>query len=276
MASRLGELQAQVLQLDTWASACLTSPALKEPPGMMPNPRAGRPLIAAPLSAAELAKGNRPPGFPGRLQQGRRTGRARSAPSRAAGQGSPAAHHPAGQGGGDRLRLWPPGGPHRRVRAMHEGIDFNAETGTPVVAAASGVVAAAEYHPEFGNMIDVDHGQSLVSRFTPTSPKPWWHRGSSSTRRTYRRGWQHGAAPTGSHLHFEVRMLGVPRIRPISSNGAASTPKPDIVDFLDLSRRRWPARHGKIPPLPLSGQPLSLPMISGLSKNFRQPQRPAN
>jgi murein DD-endopeptidase MepM/ murein hydrolase activator NlpD len=40
------------------------------------------------------------------------------------------------------------------LRAMHEGIDFNAETGTPVVAAADGVVLSAAYQSDFGNMIE--------------------------------------------------------------------------------------------------------------------------
>lgn len=42
--------------------------------------------------------------------------------------------------------------------SMHEGIDFTAEVGTPVLAAAGGVVAFAGFHPQYGYMIDIDHG----------------------------------------------------------------------------------------------------------------------
>jgi murein DD-endopeptidase MepM/ murein hydrolase activator NlpD len=50
------------------------------------------------------------------------------------------------------------------LRSMHEGMDFAAETGTPVVVAADGVVLSASYHPEYGNLVEVDHGQGLVDR----------------------------------------------------------------------------------------------------------------
>lgn len=94
------------------------------------------------------------------------------------------------------------------IPAMHEGIDFNAETGTPVVAAAAGVVLAAEYHPEFGNVIDIDHGDGLTSRYAHLS------RSLARPGQLVKRGQRIGdvgstGRSTGAHLHFEVRMWGV-------------------------------------------------------------------
>lgn len=94
------------------------------------------------------------------------------------------------------------------LRARHEGIDFVAPVGTPIVAAADGVVVAAEYHNEFGNMVDIDHGDGLTSRYAHLS------RLDVSTGRLVKRGDEIGAVgntgrSTGPHLHFEVRMLGV-------------------------------------------------------------------
>lgn len=94
------------------------------------------------------------------------------------------------------------------LRARHEGIDFVAPVGTPIVAAADGVVVVAEYHPEFGNMVDIDHGDGLISRYAHLS------RMDVATGRLVRRGDEIGAVgntgrSTGPHLHFEVRMLGV-------------------------------------------------------------------
>jgi len=91
---------------------------------------------------------------------------------------------------------------------LHEGMDFSAEVGTPVVAAAAGVVVAAEAHPDFGNMIDIDHGDGLISRYAHLS------RILSKPGTLVRRGEEIGAVgssgrSTGPHLHFEVRMLGV-------------------------------------------------------------------
>lgn len=92
--------------------------------------------------------------------------------------------------------------------AMHEGIDFLADLGSPVVAAAGGVVVFAGMHPQYGYMVDIDHGNDLVTRYAHCSKLlvregDVVHRGrkiaeSGSTGRS-----------TGPHLHFEVRFRGV-------------------------------------------------------------------
>ena len=56
--------------------------------------------------------------------------------------------------------------------AFHEGIDFAAQNGTPIIAAAGGVVIAAEYHPQFGNMLEIDHGNDIVTRYAHASRPP--------------------------------------------------------------------------------------------------------
>lgn len=92
--------------------------------------------------------------------------------------------------------------------AFHEGIDFAAATGTPIVAAAGGVVIAAEYHHQFGNMLEIDHGNDMVTRYAHSS------RLLVKVGDIVRRG-QHVAdigssgRSTGSHLHFEVLVKGV-------------------------------------------------------------------
>lgn len=91
--------------------------------------------------------------------------------------------------------------------AMHEGIDFLADLGTPVVAAAGGVIQFAGFHPQYGFMIDVDHGNDLITRYAHLS-RLFVKEGdvvlrgkrialSGSTGRS-----------TGPHLHFEVRFRG--------------------------------------------------------------------
>jgi len=48
--------------------------------------------------------------------------------------------------------------------ALHTGLDFPADVGTPILAAAGGVVVVQEYHAAYGNMIEVDHGNDLKGR----------------------------------------------------------------------------------------------------------------
>ena len=91
---------------------------------------------------------------------------------------------------------------------FHEGIDFAAPAGTPIAAAAGGVVITSEYHHQFGNMLEVDHGNGIVSRYAHAS------RLLVRVGDIVRRG-QHVAdigatgRATGAHLHFEVLVAGV-------------------------------------------------------------------
>ncbi len=91
--------------------------------------------------------------------------------------------------------------------AMHEGIDFLAEPGAPVAAAAAGVVVFAGFHPQYGYMVDVDHGNDLVTRYAHCS-KLFVKEGDVVQRG--RRLAEVGSTgrSTGPHLHFEVRFRG--------------------------------------------------------------------
>jgi len=95
-------------------------------------------------------------------------------------------------------------------KSYHEGIDFPAQTGTPILAAASGKVINAEWHGDYGRMVDIDHGNGLVSRYA--------HASSINVREgdLVVRGQQIGQVgttgrSTGPHLHFEVRLNGAPQ-----------------------------------------------------------------
>ncbi|MBA4141508.1 MAG: M23 family metallopeptidase [Nitrosospira sp.] len=93
---------------------------------------------------------------------------------------------------------------------FHEGVDFSAVTGTPIVAAAGGVVVYSDYHPEYGNMIDVDHGNDFVSRYAHASKR------LVKTGQVVLRGQKIAEVgstgrSTGPHLHFEVRHRGLPQ-----------------------------------------------------------------
>lgn len=91
--------------------------------------------------------------------------------------------------------------------AFHEGIDFAAATGTPIVAAAGGVVIAAEYHHQFGNMVEIDHGNDIVTRYAHCS-RLNVKVGDIVKRGQYIANIGSTGRSTGSHLHFEVLVKG--------------------------------------------------------------------
>lgn len=101
------------------------------------------------------------------------------------------------------MRIDPFTGQH----AMHEGIDFLAEQGSPIVAAAGGVVIFAGFHPQYGNVVDVDHGNDLVTRYAHASKL---HVREGDIVQRGRRLADVGSTgrSTGPHLHFEVRFKG--------------------------------------------------------------------
>src|SRR3954464_1800608 len=98
--------------------------------------------------------------------------------------------------------------PFTGMLAMHEGIDFLADIGSPVGAAAGGVVQFAGFHPQYGFMIDVDHGNDLVSRYAHLS-KLFVKEGDVVLRGRKLALSGNTGRSTGPHLHFEVRFRGV-------------------------------------------------------------------
>lgn len=91
--------------------------------------------------------------------------------------------------------------------AMHEGVDYMAEAGTPIHASSGGVVVFADSHPQYGNMVEIDHGNDIVTRYAHAS------RLLVKVGQVVRRGAiiaEVGSTgrSTGNHLHFEVRYKG--------------------------------------------------------------------
>jgi murein DD-endopeptidase MepM/ murein hydrolase activator NlpD len=98
--------------------------------------------------------------------------------------------------------------PFTGTNAMHEGVDFVADAGTPVYASAGGVVAYASLHPQYGNMVEIDHGNDIVTRYGHASKL------FVKVGQVVRRGEKIAEVgstgrSTGNHLHFEVRYKGI-------------------------------------------------------------------
>jgi murein DD-endopeptidase MepM/ murein hydrolase activator NlpD len=100
--------------------------------------------------------------------------------------------------------------PFSGQRAFHEGVDFIAGHGTAIQAAAGGVVVYSDFHPQYGNMIEIDHGNDLVSRYAHASKRLVKAGDVVLSGAKIAEVGRTGRA-TGTHLHFEVRHRGVPQ-----------------------------------------------------------------
>lgn len=94
--------------------------------------------------------------------------------------------------------------------ALHTGLDFQVEHGMPILAAAGGVVVTQEFHSAYGNMIEVDHGNDLITRYAHAS-KTLVRRGDLIKRGQKIAEVGTTGRSTGSHLHFEVLVQGIPQ-----------------------------------------------------------------
>ncbi|MCK6389448.1 MAG: M23 family metallopeptidase [Azonexus sp.] len=211
MATRLGELQGRLLQLDNLGSRVSDLAGIKQrkPAAPVSAPGQGGPYLPAPMSSDELQEEIE------RLAASvdRHTDEfsymefkllEKRVESRVLPTTLPVKDAVLGSGFGYRSD------PFAGLRARHDGLDFSAPQGTPIVAAADGVVSSADFHPDFGNVVDIDHGDGLTSRYAHMSMI------EVVAGQMLRRGEKVGEVgttgrSTGPHLHFEVRMLGVPQ-----------------------------------------------------------------
>ncbi|QET03589.1 M23 family metallopeptidase [Cupriavidus pauculus] len=109
-------------------------------------------------------------------------------------------------------------------RVQHDGVDFAAPAGTPIVAAAGGVVVAQEWHHEYGNMIDIDHGNGLKTRYAHVSRSLVRNGDLVRAGQNIAQVGSTGRS-TGAHLHFEVHVDGQAR-NPAGFLMTATAPTP--------------------------------------------------
>jgi YD repeat-containing protein len=104
----------------------------------------------------------------------------------------------------------------RRWGRMHKGIDIAGPIGTPINAAADGMVIVSGWHSGgYGNLVEVRHNDGTITRYAHNS------RLSVTVGQTVRQGQQVAEMgstghSTGSHLHFEIRPTGGNAVNPIS------------------------------------------------------------
>jgi murein DD-endopeptidase MepM/ murein hydrolase activator NlpD len=94
--------------------------------------------------------------------------------------------------------------------ALHTGLDFPADVGTPILAAAGGVVVVQEFNAPYGNMIEIDHGNDLITRYAHAS-RVYVKQGDLIRNGQKIAEVGSTGRSTGPHLHFEVLVQGVPQ-----------------------------------------------------------------
>lgn len=212
MARRLGEMQAQLMRLDALGERVAKLAGIR-PEEFNFRDLPGRGGVessdARPLSMGELS------GQVDRVARGVESradyldvveSELLSAQVRTAllPQNTPVTEGFVGSGFGSRLD------PFSGQMSMHAGLDFAAPVGTPIMAAAGGVVSAAEYNPAYGNMVVIDHGNGLQTLYAHASKMEV---GSGEIVRKGQQIARVGSTgrSTGSHLHFEVHVNGIPQ-----------------------------------------------------------------
>lgn len=99
--------------------------------------------------------------------------------------------------------------PITRASRLHAGMDFAAPKGTPIYASSNGVVSSAGYVSGYGNLVEIDHGSGVTTVYAHNNENLVKTGDIVSRRQMIARVGNTGNS-TGPHLHFEVRLDGVP------------------------------------------------------------------
>lgn len=97
--------------------------------------------------------------------------------------------------------------PFNGNKAFHEGLDFTANSGTPIRSAADGIVSASEYTHDYGNIVKIDHGSGLETRYAHAS-KLLVKVGERVVKGQAVALVGSTGRSTGPHLHYEIRLNG--------------------------------------------------------------------
>jgi len=92
---------------------------------------------------------------------------------------------------------------------LHAGLDMSAPPGTPVFAPADGVVSFVGYDSGYGKLVSIDHGYGVVTRYGHNS-RTFVEQGQPVHRGDVISAVGSTGRSTGAHLHYEVRVHGVP------------------------------------------------------------------
>ena len=129
--------------------------------------------------------------------------------------------------------------------ALHTGLDFPADVGTAIHAAAGGMVVVSEVHPAYGNMIEIDHGNSLITRYAHAS-KLLVKAGMMVKRGQKIAEVGTSGRSTGPHLHFEVLLAGVQQNPARFLDGHVASPTMVADASAPSSKARMPRRRSSI------------------------------
>lgn len=213
LAQKVGELQARMARLTAIGERVASKAGVPLPEAGQAGPGRGGPLVAPeqrPLSAAEVAGLLDALGL--ELEQTTDHMMVLEAELllRQASQGKLPMDRPVAASGYVSSVFGLRTDPFTGRRARHEGFDFADDMGAPVLAAESGVVLKVNSHPQYGNSLDIDHGNGLVTRYGHTS-RVLVRQGDVVKRGQEIAEVGSTGRSTGPHLHFEVLRNGVPQ-----------------------------------------------------------------
>jgi murein DD-endopeptidase MepM/ murein hydrolase activator NlpD len=97
--------------------------------------------------------------------------------------------------------------PFTQAMAKHEGLDFAAPVGTPIIASANGVISRAGWDSQYGNVVEVNHAEGFKTRYAHASQL------LVRTGQTVKKGdviakVGNTGRSSGPHLHYEVIRAG--------------------------------------------------------------------
>ena len=162
--------------------------------------------------------------------------------------------------------------PIRHTRRFHSGADFRGKSGTPVLAAGNGTVVFCGRMGGYGNAVDIDHGDGVLTRYAHLR-RIETKKGATITAGEIIGQVGSTGRATGPHLHFEVRLHGAP-VSPITAMSVAAlereSPLAGRLAALSLSPRLQSTTESDVDPPRQRAKPAQSPGSPG---NPGRPER---